>query len=64
MTMNGKFVVWLLLLLSPACSSRAQTVSQLAAEYLAGYQRLHIPEQGFDYQQNLRQIPATAQLKR
>ena len=44
--------------------ARAQTVSALAADYLAGYQQLHIPDEGFDYQANLRQLPPAEALRR
>ncbi|MBJ6111109.1 DUF885 domain-containing protein [Hymenobacter sp. BT523] len=58
-----KLLLWLLL----GCVARpaaAQAVSRLAADYLAGYQQLRIPEQTFDFHQNLRQIPPAEQLRR
>lgn len=48
-----------------AMPAQAQSVmAKLAADYLAGYERLAIPTTGFDYQENLRQIPKAPQLKR
>ncbi|MDQ2773189.1 MAG: DUF885 domain-containing protein [Bacteroidota bacterium] len=63
--MLRSFLYWLTLVaaLLPGLA-RAQTVSALAADYLAGYQQLHIPEQDFDYQANLRQLPPAAALRR
>jgi uncharacterized protein (DUF885 family) len=55
---------FLLLILALSHPARAQSVDKLASEYLAGYQQLNIPELGFDYQENLRQVPAADQLKR
>lgn len=61
--MNGK--VWAMLLwLAPWWpAATAQSVAKLTADYVAGCARLHVPETGFDYQQNLRQLPAPADLK-
>jgi uncharacterized protein (DUF885 family) len=62
--MNRKLPGFLLLLLALAYQAPAQTVARLAADYLAGYRRLGIPDFSFDYQANLRGIPAPANLQR
>jgi len=44
--------------------AEAQPVQQLAADYLAGYRQLGLPDFQFDYQDNFRQVPAPVQLRR
>ncbi|QKG51680.1 DUF885 domain-containing protein [Hymenobacter sp. BRD67] len=64
LTAMSRRILNLFLLLAFASVARAQAVEKLAADYLAGYQQLRIPPLDFDYQLNLRQIPARANLQR
>lgn len=61
--MKGKILGLLLGLAAGGPVTMAQSVKQLTADYLAGCERLHIPQIGFDYQENLRRIPPPADVQ-
>ena len=62
--MNRKILFALLAAAMLVSQTKAQSVEKLSAEYLIGYLKLDVPEWGYDYQENLRQILSASQLKR